>query len=181
MRVEEPGSKRGCSDPKYCQNVKPKPPEHGDQKGKEASHEYTKSNIICPAAFACSQEQLVDALSRFAFPGQDPSQPIINGNDYYVTPFDEFENYPNIQVKGHIQVIVRNGGLTSINSTLPGHIFYNGVVERTLTQESDGAWRVTTHGYGKNTNVETALVNQIAGPQIFQDGALLLTPAQLIP
>jgi|WetSurMetagenome_2_1015567.scaffolds.fasta_scaffold140561_2 hypothetical protein len=35
MRVEEPGSKKGCSDPKYCQNGKPKPPRQNTHKDKD--------------------------------------------------------------------------------------------------------------------------------------------------
>jgi hypothetical protein len=48
MRVEEAGGKRGCSDPKYCQNGKPKPPKKGSQKGKEKDSKGCKT-VTCNA------------------------------------------------------------------------------------------------------------------------------------
>ena len=41
MRVEEAGSKRGCSDPKYCQNGKPKPREKNKDKKKSGGQRDT--------------------------------------------------------------------------------------------------------------------------------------------
>ncbi len=203
MRVEEQGDTRGCSDPKYCQNGKPKPAEElakmrkpkNSNDGTNPSHKYQISNIVCPAAFACSQAQMTDALSRFAYPGQDSSKPVQDYGTYPVEPFN-LSSDPKIQAKGMIQVNIFKGGLETVNRTLPGHIFYNGQVIRTLSQDSDGAWRVTTYGDGTNTNTGIALVNALAGPEIFQEvddkmkayitaqylpGALYVTPEQLIP
>jgi len=51
---------------------------------------------------------------------------------------------------GAIEVFVLNGGFTTVNTTLPTHILYDGRVDRTISQSPDGSWIVTTHGYGNN-------------------------------
>ena len=59
-------------------------------------------------------------------------------------------------------------GLTIINQTLEGHIFYDGQILRHAYQESNGAWYVTTHGIGNNENSALAAANSAQGPQIFR-------------
>lgn len=48
MRVEEAGSKRGCSDPKYCQNGKPKPSKPNKDKGKDTGGSGTPKLMPVP-------------------------------------------------------------------------------------------------------------------------------------
>ena len=50
-----------------------------------------------------------------------------------------------------------------------GHIFFDGVVIRRLTQSDDGAWYVTTHGFGNNAQPGTNGVNQLVGPEVFDE------------
>jgi hypothetical protein len=74
---------------------------------------------------------------------------------------------------------------TTVNTTLPTHILYDGRVVRHLYQDESGAWHVSSYGYGNNTattgtiyttqgpqNVEisTAPANQLFGPFIFNNG-----------
>jgi len=49
---------------------------------------------------------------------------------------------------GDVETRITDDGRTIENRTKEGHIFFDGVVVRTLTQSEDGAWYVTTHGSG---------------------------------
>jgi hypothetical protein len=40
---------------------------------------------------------------------------------------------------------------------------------RTLNQSDDGAWYVTTHGFGNNVRPGTNVVNQLVGPEVFNE------------
>jgi len=68
---------------------------------------------------------------------------------------------------GSIRTEVLDNGLTVINRTLPGHMFYDGMVERRATQTIDGAWQVTTRGIGNNVEPGMNGINQVFGPGIF--------------
>jgi hypothetical protein len=70
---------------------------------------------------------------------------------------------------GDVWTRITNDGLTIENRTMPGHIFFDGVVVRTLTQSEDGAWYVTTHGFGNNVQPGTNVVNQLVGPEVFNE------------
>jgi RHS repeat-associated protein len=137
-----------------------------DSLTEDSSHNYTITNVVCPAAWNCTQEQMLYYLSLFAYPGQDPLDgPFEPGHPYSV-------DWPLTNISmgslGAIQVSVTNGGWTTINKTLPSHILYNGEVDRTLSQDMNGNWIVTTHGFGTNTNPLLGVANQVAGAQIFE-------------
>ncbi len=96
-------------------------------------------------------------------PGNDPSIPVENLKFYKV-----FVPGTDLYV-GDIQTLISDDGLTIINRTQPGHIFFDGTVERRATQSSDGAWYVTTRGIGNNVVPGMNWVNQIFGPDIFNE------------
>jgi hypothetical protein len=59
--------------------------------------------------------------------------------------------------------------LTIVNRTVEGHIFFDGMVIRRLTQSQDGAWYVTTRGLGNNVQPGMNVVNQLVGPEVFNE------------
>ena len=66
-----------------------------------------------------------------------------------------------------IQEISNPGGpSTLVNQTLPSHPFHMGDVARTPEQRGTSVYMVT-EGRGINTGPLTALINQIAGPIMF--------------
>jgi hypothetical protein len=73
----------------------------------------------------------------------------------------------DLKSMGSIVFTIRNGGLTTVNTTLPTHILYDGVVIRTATHESNGDWAVETHGYGNDHIPGIDIANQIGGPVLF--------------
>jgi hypothetical protein len=110
-------------------------------------HFYTTTNLVCPAELQCTAEEMKDYLLRFAYPGQDPSQPVVSGNSYSVGfPYTHLSMGP----LGAIVVSVENNGFTSINTTLSTHVLDDGKAIRNLYQGDDGAWYVTTYGFGNN-------------------------------
>jgi RHS repeat-associated protein/uncharacterized repeat protein (TIGR01451 family) len=121
-------------------------------------------NPVCAAAWNCTQSQIVNYFSRFAYPGQDPSTLVVNGGRYSVDVPDT-----NISMRrfGRFQTFVLPGGLTSYNLTLKSHIFYNGIVIRTVFQGVDGGWYLETHGYGNNQYPDMNKLNQATGTEIF--------------
>ncbi len=140
------------------------------------SHHYTISTVVCPFYLHCKKEEMVDYMSRFAFPGQPWWEPVHDKQFDSVAPFRYIpkcrvgsgDTVPlNCYEKGAIQVFVRDGGLTTENRTLPTHIFHEGNVVRKGTQDWIGGWRVNTDGSGTNTSAEVALTNQFAGRDIF--------------
>jgi len=126
-------------------------------------HFYTTGpTLVCPIEFACSEQEMIDYLARFAFPGQDPGSPIHNLDINYVSlgPI-------SMGSLGKIQTFVSNGGLTIKNVTQPGHIFYDGIIIRKAYKGEDGAWYVRTYGYGNNRVIGMDTTNQFFGPSIF--------------
>ena len=73
--------------------------------------------------------EMADQLSRFSVPGQDPSQPVVDGGTYIAV--DPNTGFPG----GPVETAVSEDGLTITNRTLLGHLFYNGVVVRRATAE----------------------------------------------
>ena len=70
---------------------------------------------------------------------------------------------------GDVRTRITEDGLTIENRTREGHIFFDGVIVRRLTQSDDGAWYVTTHGLGNNVEPGMNVINQFAGPEIFNE------------
>jgi len=127
--------------------------------------------MVCPAAFECTASEMKDYLSRYAFPSQDHSFPVANNGIYpilLVIPYTDYGfslgNFP-----GRIRVSVNSDGMLSINRTLPGHIFHDGIAVRKVYQGSDDAWYVTTYSYGNNHQFHTAEINNLFGPGIFDN------------
>jgi hypothetical protein len=125
-------------------------------------HDYPSGpNLVCRGELRCSHEEIADQLARFSLPGGDPSRPVADGNEYpvYLPGTDLYA--------GDIRVAISDEGLTITNRTLPGHIFFDGVVVRSARQDSAGAWHVTTRGFGNNVEPGINLANQLVGPEIF--------------
>jgi hypothetical protein len=124
-------------------------------------HDYHGENLVCRADLRCSADEIADHLARFSVPGRYPSIPVMSDTIYKV-----FIPGTDIYV-GDIRTTITDDGLTIINRTQPGHIFFDGEVERRATQAIDGAWYVTTRGIGNNVEPGMNVVNQIFGPGIF--------------
>ncbi len=56
-----------------------------------------------------------------------------------------------------------------MNTTLPGHLLYDGAVTRSLSRGPDGTWYMTTHGVGNNKIFGMSEMNQMLGPDIFRN------------
>lgn len=132
----------------------------------------TGPTLVCPTEFACSKQEMIDYLSRFAYPGQYPSNPVHNTdkNPVGVGPLSlaglSLGPY-SMGPLGEIQTFISNEGLTIKNVTQSGHIFYDGIIIRTVYQGEDGAWYVRTYGYGNNVNPGMDKVNQMFGDNLF--------------
>ncbi|RTL49756.1 MAG: hypothetical protein EKK40_15580 [Bradyrhizobiaceae bacterium] len=124
-------------------------------------HDYSNESLVCPADLFCSSQEMADQLARFSVPGRSASMPVDNNAVYNV-----FIPSTDIYV-GNIQTKVSGDGLTITNRTQPGHIFFDGIVERSAIQADDGAWYVTTRGIGNNVAPGMNMVNQVFGPDIF--------------
>lgn len=126
-----------------------------------------------------------DWFLRFAYPGQDPSKPVEDGGRYQVS-FCINDRCISLRQYGAIEVTIVDD-FTTINTTLSTHILYDGRVIRHLHQETNGAWYVSSYGYGNNTVVNAlppdaapgpystlpvsmAPANQLLGPFIFNSG-----------
>lgn len=62
---------------------------------------------------------------------------------------------------------VSDDGMTSVNRTLPGHIFHDGIAIQKVYQGDNGAWYVATYSIGNNFQWHTAGVNNTFGPGLF--------------
>jgi RHS repeat-associated protein len=128
--------------------------------GMPGRHEYTAGpNLVCPAAYSCSSEEMADQLSRFAYPGQDPLHPVQDAdiNVVYAGPLPG----------GKIITDVSADGLTIRNTTLPLHVFCCGQIVRNVYQSDNGSWFAMTVGSGINLVPGAAITNQITGPILF--------------
>jgi hypothetical protein len=142
-------------------------------------HFYTTTNLVCPAELQCTEEEMQDYFSRFAYPGQNPANPVTGGNSYVVGY--PFTNLPMQFGWGEIVVYVNQGGLTSTNITKPPHILYDGKITRHAYQAENGAWYVSTYGSGNNVihtipvtmnrdiQWSMAWTNETMGVHIFND------------
>jgi RHS repeat-associated protein len=133
-------------------------------------HEYWSMNLVCSEWLACSREEVVDALSRFTFPGQNPLKPVQPDQQSFVAPFSWF---PGIELNGmpveYLGAIISfsfDGGLHVRNVSRPTHIFHKGQVDRQAKQVGR-AWYVVTHGTGNNIYFAMDVVNQETGAGIF--------------
>jgi hypothetical protein len=127
-------------------------------------HDYRRGpTLACGAELRCSREEMADQLARFSLPGRDPSLPIEDEGTYPV-------HIPGTNIyAGDVETRITDGGLTIENRTKEGHIFFDGIVVRELKQSGDGAWYVTTHGFGNNVQPGSNVVNQLVGPETFAE------------
>jgi hypothetical protein len=128
-------------------------------------HEYRATNLVCSAWLACSQEEVVNALSRFTFPGQNPHEPVQPNEQNFVTPFGWFPG-TGFEYLGAIRSSIFLEGLHVRNVSEPTHIFHKGQVDRRAYQVGK-AWYVETHGTGNNIYFLMDVVNQKTGAGIF--------------
>ncbi len=135
-------------------------------------HEYWSANLVCSAWLNCSKEEVVDALSRFTFPGQNPLKPVQDGQQSFVAPFGwlagrgiELGGTP-VEYLSAIRSFVFFNGLHVRNVSEPTHIFHKGQVDRYAVQDGK-AWYVVTHGTGNNIYFAMDIVNQETGAGIF--------------
>src|SRR6266498_3055680 len=79
-------------------------------------HYYPTDNVVCPAYLSCSQAEIADAMIRFAYPGQKPSEPIEDQEFSFVFPFNKkpFKDTP-YEALGAIQSFVSDDHLTTAN------------------------------------------------------------------
>ena len=140
-------------------------------------HFYRTTNIVCPAYLNCTAAQMQDYLYRFVYPGQDPNDPVRNGDVNLV--------WVGIMPLGQIQTQVN--GLMITNVTQRNHLMYDGQVERRAVQNSNGSWSIVTTGMGNNVqipfvpagpsgsayqqmqNANFSALNQDLGPGAFND------------
>ncbi len=104
---------------------------------------------------------MAEYLARFTVPGWDPNNPVVDRGRYPV--YDP----RNDIFAGEVRVAISNGGLTNINSTLPGQVFHDGQVVRSLVRNAAGDWFVITEGFGNNPNGFYNGLNKEAGPVLF--------------
>lgn len=84
---------------------------------RKASHNYSLTDQISPPGCYPSAAALQGLTASFAIPGQNPNSPVRNGqiSNARVGPFSG-------------PIVTYINGNTSVNVTLPGHIFYYGSV-----------------------------------------------------
>ncbi len=127
-------------------------------------HEYRVENVVCPVWLQCTEEEMIDYMLRFAYPNQDPSRPAVDQGVYTVgIPIIGFD----LDMMGKILFETGTSGLATTNITLPTHILYDGVVDRTASQNVNGHWVVTTEGYGNNRILGMDVANEFGGPILF--------------
>ncbi|HEY2010592.1 MAG TPA: FG-GAP-like repeat-containing protein [Rhizomicrobium sp.] len=114
------------------------------------SHHYDFSVPLC---LGCSTQQAFDVVRSFSAPGAGYAQ---NGTHKVTLAGNN----------GHNQIIqtVDPDALTITNTTLPGHVFYPGTVQLSVTQDQAGV--VSLHVVGQGTGAYST-DNQIFGPAIF--------------
>jgi hypothetical protein len=136
--------------------------EHESRRGFFTHYYETTPSIICPAAYNCTIEQLADALSRFPFPGHDPSNRVKDGDEGVVflgpIPFGEVNTYitPGLE------------GLQLTNVTQLNHFACCGTVTRTIYRDREGNYLIKTIGSGVNLIPYTARVNERYGKPTFE-------------
>jgi hypothetical protein len=150
---------------RLAQNVSTTRPARSDAElGADRSgwHDYGAGpNQVCPADLQCSREEIADQLARFSVPGQDPAKPVQQDSRNRV--------YADQTYVGDVQTTITDNGLTVTNRTREGHLLFDGIVVRSARQREDGAWYVTTRGFGNNVTPGMNVANQFVGPGVFNE------------
>ena len=127
-------------------------------------HSYTEGpDEVCSASQHCTAQEMAEFNRRTAFPGQDPSRPVTNGSINVVR-----DPYGTGLIAGKVVTQISPDGLTVINTTLPGHLLYDGqIMDQTFQDKETGAWFRKTTGVGNNQVPGGAFMNTYFGPVIF--------------
>jgi RHS repeat-associated protein len=137
---------------------------------KRGWHEYVVKNLVCAAVLQCSREEMIDQHSRFGVPGQDPAIPVRDNQLYDVydprNPVDLPGDFVWRLYAGRVLTFVSDDGMTITNYTRRFHLLHDGLITRALSLEN-GAWYVTTHGFGNNVIPFADDANEFFGPKIF--------------
>lgn len=128
--------------------------------GNPCHHNSNPPAPICPIFTNCSQQEQWNYALRFQYPVQAPWNPVVNFSNRSVMGGDF---YPGSDLYRLGAIYVNMDDATITNLTYPSHIFYNGKIDRTI---SDGY--VLTEGQGINNNYLIAAANQYIGPMIFK-------------
>ena len=145
-------------------------------------HDYEVTSPVCLNLpwIDCTAEEVANYMSRFQYPGQWPGSPVVDGDERNVAPAEVWGFptplcYMGMCDSGTITVdVAENNPLSIDNITQPSHIFDNGDVLRTSSQDANGSWSVTTHGSGSNNGYGILpghlidQVNQRIGPVVFK-------------
>ncbi len=150
----------------------------------QSCHDYSVTNRVCPdfSWVHCTEEEAIDYASRFQFPGQWPWSPVIDQENYNVFPAWLWNNIPTplcyigMCDSGAITVDISDDRLTTRNISRPTHIFHVGDVVRSISQDGNGDYYVTSRGRGNNDGYGPASglmidkFNQAIGPVAFEFG-----------
>jgi hypothetical protein len=123
-------------------------------------------DLVCPAIYHCTEDEMIYYLSRYAYPGQNPFKPVSSGDINIV--WDYKTGLPGGQVVTYVD------GLAAVNKTLRDHVFYDGVAVRTVFQGAHGGWYISTHSYGNNWSNLSAQINTAEGPGVFTHADVLM-------
>jgi hypothetical protein len=99
----------------------------------------------------CTQERGYDALTRFVYPGQDPSKPVQDRDVNMIY-------WPDGEQVGEIRTFLEPSTFSVYNITLPNHAFYDGFVRRQMVTQGDTLY-LRTSGEGNNANEYRRLEN----------------------
>jgi len=91
----------------------------------------------------CTQQRGFESLKFFAFPGQDNTQAVWDGQIAEVVFAGESA--------GHIQVRLEQETFSIFNITRPDHLLHDGYVRRSLVWQGDTLY-LRTFGEGNNRN-----------------------------
>ena len=106
----------------------------------------------------------MDAHARFGVPGRDPST-LLEDRQHYTAS----DPWTGLFAAGPVLTTISKDGSVITNTTLPGHRLYNGQVTRVLVRAPNGGWYVVTEGTGNNIYPGAAELNQLGGPDVFNE------------
>ena len=100
----------------------------------------------------CSQSNGFEALKYYAYPGQDNSRQVVDGEIYEVSFLEKSA--------GHIQVKLDPSNFSLVNITRSDHLFCCGFVTRRIAWQGN-TLMLRTAGQGANSNVWTWGLNYL--------------------
>lgn len=113
-------------------------------------HYYQLNNDICSTKQpSCTSDNVFKELKKYPAPGWDGSKSVDNGEVSTIGPYG---------IGGKVIHVVDDKNKQVTNVTLPGHIFEQGEVRRTVI-EDNGKIKINTVGEGVNTSAEKNWLN----------------------